>query len=108
VSLDSDAGIDKQKILAAILHPDPVPIPPTASATPRQSRPPSTTRPAVPPPASPWSIHRAEISAIVVTFVSLIWIAAGVAGGAGGPILIGVLFGVGGLAIWLLEVWSGD
>ena len=109
MSSDSDAGIDKQKILEAITHPDPLPFGPLVSATPSlQSRPPSGTRRAIPPPSGLWELHRTEISAIVAAFVSLIWISAGVAGGSAIPILIGIIFGVGSLAIWLLEVWSGD
>jgi hypothetical protein len=105
---ESDSGLDKQMILAAIIHPDPVPFPsPLPSATPSPAAP-STTRRVVAPPAPGWSSHRTEISAIVATFVSLIWISAGIAAGAGTPILIGIIFGVGALAIWLLEVWSGD
>jgi hypothetical protein len=109
MSAEPDAGIDKQKILAAITHPDPLPFPSAAPAPGVPSRPSSSaTGRAVSLPESRWVTYRAELSAIIVTFVSLVWIAAGVAAGAGGPILIGVLFGIGGLAIWLLEVWSGD
>jgi hypothetical protein len=108
VNPEADAGIDKQKILAAITHPEPLSFPPIAAAAPAPARPSTSTGRAVSLPASPWVTHRSELAAVIVTFVSLIWIAAGVAAGAGGPILIGVLFGVGGLAIWLLEVWSGD
>jgi hypothetical protein len=103
----SDSGLDKQKILAAITHPDPIALPPLAPAAPGALRP-ATTRRVVVHRAPVWSTHRSEMAAIAATFVSLIWISAGVAAGAGLPILIGVLFGVGALAIWLLEVWSGD
>ena len=103
----SDSGLDKQKILAAITHPDPVPLPPLPPAAPSAGRPATTRRVAV-HHAPVWSTHRAELAAIVATFVSLIWISAGVAAGAGLPLLIGILFGVGALAIWLLEVWPGD
>jgi hypothetical protein len=109
MSSEPDPGIDKQKILAAITHPEPVPFPAPLPAAPAPGRPSSSaTRRAITVPTTAWSTHRAELCAIVATFVSLIWISAGVAGGAGGPILIGILFGVGALAIWLLEVWSGD
>lgn len=109
MSSESDAGIDKQRILDAIAHPDPLPFGPLVSPSPAlQSRPPSGTRRAIPPPAGAWELHRTEISAIVAAFVALIWISAGVAGGSALPILIGIVFGVGSLAIWLLEVWSGD
>ena len=102
---DSDSGLDKQKILAAINHPDPIPFPtPAASSLGR----PATTRRVVVAPLPRWSTHRTEISAIIATFVSLVWISAGIAAGSGTPILVGIVFGVAALAIWLLEVWSGD
>ncbi|HVE42558.1 MAG TPA: hypothetical protein VNM14_21945 [Planctomycetota bacterium] len=104
---DSDSGLDKQKILAAINHPDPVPYPPLAPAQPSPVRP-ATTRRVVVAPLPRWSTHRTEISAIIATFVALIWISAGIAAGSGTPILVGIVFGVAALAIWLLEVWSGD
>jgi hypothetical protein len=104
---ESDSGLDKQKILAAINHPDPLSFPLPASAAPHPAHP-ATTRRVVAARASAWSTHRTEISAIVATFVSLIWISSGIAAGSGMPILIGVVFGVAALAIWLLEVWSGD
>ena len=104
---DSDSGLDKQKILAAINHPDPVPFPPLASAPPNPARPATTRRVVVSPPPG-WSLHRTEIAAVVATFVSLMWISAGIASGSGTPILVGIGFGVAALAIWLLEVWSGD
>src|SRR5689334_22144499 len=103
---DSDSGLDKQKILAAIHHPEPLPFPPLTPAAPNPARP-ATTRRVVVPPAPLWSTHRTEISAIIATFVSLMWISAGIASGSGTPILVGVIFGVAALAIWLLEVWSG-
>ena len=103
----SDSGLDKQKILAAINHPDPMALPPLPPAAPSPARR-ATTRRVVVNRSSVWSTHRSEISAIVATFVSLLWISAGIAAGSGMPILIGILFGVGALAIWLLEVWSGD
>jgi len=114
VKPDSDAGINKREILASITHPDPQPIPPSASLDsardkapgPAAKNPPPTARSVAPPSA--WATHRSEICAIVATFVSLIWISAGVAGGSGMPIFVVILFGVAGLAIWLLEVWSGD
>jgi hypothetical protein len=102
---DSDSGIDKQKILAAINHPDPVPFPTPAAPSPVR---PATTRRVVVTPASRWSTHRTEIAAIIATFVALVWISAGIAAGSGMPILVGIGFGVAALAIWLLEVWSGD
>jgi hypothetical protein len=102
---DSDSGLDKQKILAAINHPDPIPFPTPSASSPAR---PATTRRVVVAPLSRWSTHRTEISAIMVTFVSLIWISAGIAAGSGTPILVGIVFGVAALAIWLLEVWSGD
>ena len=107
---DSDSGLDKQKILASINHPDPIAYPIGAPAAAASTKPPSTTRRVVASAAPPslWTTHRSEIAAIVATFVSLIWIAAGVAGASGTSILIGILFGVAALAIWLLEVWSGD
>jgi hypothetical protein len=104
---DSDSGLDKQKILAAITHPDPVPYPPLSSAAANPARP-ATTRRVVVAPRFAWSTHRTEISAIIATFVALVWISAGIAAGAGTPILVGIIFGVAALAIWLLEVWSGD
>jgi len=102
---DSDSGLDKQKILAAINHPDPLPFPIPAAPSPAR---PATTRRVVVAPTPRWSTHRTEISAIIATFVSLVWISAGIAVGSGTSILIGIGFGVAALAIWLLEVWSGD
>src|SRR5207244_4147587 len=81
---------------------------PMVPAAPLQNRPATTRRASATLPASSWTVHRTEISAIVATFVSLVWISAGVACGSGAPILIGILFGIAALAIWLLEVWSGD
>jgi hypothetical protein len=104
---ESDSGLDKQKILAAINHPEPISYPSLTPAAPSPARP-ATTRRVVVPSAPAWPAHRTEISAIVATFVSLIWISAGVAAGSGTPILVGIVFGVAALAIWLLEVWSGD
>jgi hypothetical protein len=107
MAAESDSGLDKQKILAAITHPEPISYSPPAPS-PGPARAGTTSRAVAAPPASAWLSHRSEIAAIVATFVSLVWIAAGIAAGSGTPIFIGILFGVGALAIWLLEVWSGD
>lgn len=104
---DSDSGINKGAVLAAITHPDPVKIPAAALPPPASYRPPSASRRVVAPP-SRWDTHRSEICAIVASFVSIIWLTVGLALPAGGPVLVGVLFAVGSLAIWLLEVWNSD
>jgi hypothetical protein len=103
---DSDGGIDKRAVLAAILHPAPVAIP-TTVPPPAAARPPSAVRRAVVPPP-PWVTHRNEISAIVSAFVALVWISVGVAAGEGMAILLGLAFGVGALGIWLLDLWNSD
>lgn len=102
---DSDGGIDKQAVLAAITHPSPLPIPPPLPAA---ARPPSAVRRAPAPPPSRWVTHRNEIAAIASAFVALVWISAGFTAGEGMAILLGLGFGVGALAIWLLELWNAD
>ena len=102
---DSDAGIDKQEVLAAVSGaPASVPPPPPAE------RPPSAVRPVVPPPepVPKWIAHRSEIAGIVAAFVGILWLSVGIARGAWGPSLLGILFGIGALAIWAIEVWSAD
>jgi hypothetical protein len=97
---DSDAGIDKQDVLAAITGAAPAPQP-------LPERPPSATRRAIPPPPA-WIRHRSELAGIVTAFVALLWISIGVAQGSGMSFLIGAAFAVAALGIWLLEVWNGD
>ena len=104
---DPDGGIDKQAVLAAITHPSPVPIPPPLPA-PLPPRPPSGVRRAPAPPPSRWVTHRNEIAAIASAFVALVWISVGFTAGEGMAILLGLGFGVGALAIWLLELWNAD
>lgn len=101
---DSDAGIDKQDVLAAITSSEAKPAP----APPRPAdRPPSATRPAVRPPPN-WFQHRSELAAIIVAFVGLLWLSVGIARGAWAPAILGILFGIGALAIWSIEVWGAD
>jgi hypothetical protein len=104
VSPDSDGGIDKQNVLAAITG-----APSTPSAPPSRpvDRPPSATRPAV-KPRPKWIRHRSELAAIVTAFVGLLWLSVGIARGVWVPAVLGILFGVGALAIWSLEVWGAD
>jgi len=105
VSPESDSGIDKLKVLAAINSASaPQAAPPPKPA----ERPPSATRRAVEQPAPLWFRHRSEIAAMVAAFVGMIWIAVWLAQKSWGPSLTGVGFGVASLAIWTLEVWSSD
>src|SRR6185295_1052670 len=95
---DSDGGIDKQAVLAAILHPSPVPIPKTLAPTlppPLPDRPPSGVRRAPAPPPPGWITHRHEIAAVVSAFVALVWISVGFTAGEGTAILLGIGFGIG-------------
>jgi hypothetical protein len=105
VSADSDAGIDKQNVLAAITGESTAPPQPAPA-----SRPPSATRRAVPSSAvaRKWFLHRSELSGIVSAFVGILWLSVGIARGSWGPAVIGILFGVGALAIWSIEVWGSD
>ena len=104
MSPDSDAGIDKQNVLAAITGASSTPSAPPSRPV---DRPPSATRPAV-KPARKWIQHRSELAAIVTAFVGLLWLSVGIARGAWAPAILGILFGVGALAIWSLEVWGAD
>jgi hypothetical protein len=106
VSPESDSGIDKLKVLAAINSAS-APQPAAPASKPGE-RPPSATRRAVEPPAPSWFRHRSEIAALVAALVGMIWIAVGLAQKSWGPSLTGVAFGVASLAIWTLEVWSSD
>jgi hypothetical protein len=106
VSPESDGGIDKFQVLSAINASG---APPPAVPAPGPDRPPSAVRPAIPPAPPPvWVRHRAEIAAIVSAFVGMIWLAVGLARASWWPCFTGILFGVGSLAIWALEVWSTD
>ena len=105
MSPESDSGIDKLKVLAAINN---APAPEAAPPPKQVERLPSATRRAVEPPAPAWFRHRSEIAALVAAFVGMIWIAVGLAQKSWGPSLTGVGFGVASLAIWTLEVWSSD
>ncbi|MBI3857978.1 MAG: hypothetical protein HY293_20045 [Planctomycetes bacterium] len=102
MSVESDAGLDKQNILAAINGAPPAPPP--------VDRPPSTARfrPILLPPPPGWLRHRSELAAVVSGFVGILWLSVGLARGAWVPSVIGIVFGVGALAIWALEVWNGD
>jgi hypothetical protein len=105
VSPDSDAGIDKQNVLAAITGAS---SPPAPSQPGRPAdRPPSAVRPAVKLPPK-WVLHRCELAAIISAFVGLLWLSVGIARGAWAPAIIGILFGIGALAIWSIEVWAAD
>lgn len=104
MSSDSDAGIDKQNVLAAITGAPSTP--PTSTPRPAD-RPPSATRPAV-KPSLKWFQHRSELAAIVTAFVGLLWLSVGIARGVWVPAILGILFGVGALAIWSIEVWGAD
>jgi hypothetical protein len=106
VSPESDAGIDKQNVLAAITGASG----PSAPAPRTGDRPPSATRPAVQAPSSlsKWIHHRSELAAIVSAFVGILWFSVGIARGVWAPAIIGILFGIGALAIWSLEVWGAD
>jgi hypothetical protein len=104
VSPDSDAGIDKQNVLAAITG---APSTPSAPSSRPVDRPPSATRPAV-KPATKWIQHRSELAAIVTAFVGLLWLSVGIARGVWAPSIIGILFGIGALSIWAIEVWGAD
>lgn len=103
MSSDSDGGIDKQNVLAAITGASTTPPPARAA-----DRPPSAMRPAVKPPVPRWIHHRSELAAIVCAFVGILWLSVGIARGAWGPAIFGILFGVGALAIWSIEVWGAD
>jgi hypothetical protein len=105
VSPDSDAGIDKQNVLAAITGASTpaVPTPPTRPV----DRPPSAIRPAVKLQPK-WIQHRSELAAIVTAFIGLLWLSVGIARGAWAPAIIGIIFGIGALAIWSIEVWAAD
>jgi len=106
VNPDSDAGIDKQNVLAAITGESTAP-----SAAPRPAdRPPSTKRRADSSSPIPrkWLRHRSELSGIVAAFIGILWLSVGIARGSWGPAIIGILFGVGALAIWSIEVWGSD
>ena len=59
-----------------------------------------------PPPR--WFHHRSELAAIVATFVGILWLSVGIARGSWGPAIFGILFGIGALAIWSIEVWGAD
>ena len=104
MSPESDSGIDKQDVLAAITG--------APSKTPSQlPRPvehsPSAQRPAVAPPPR-WLHHRSELAAIVTAFVGILWLSVGIGRGSWGPAVLGILFGIGALAIWSIEVWGAD
>lgn len=101
MSADSDAGIDKQDVLAAITGAPP----PSASSPP--SRPPSAMRPAVNVQPK-WVQHRSELAAMVTAFIGLLWLSVGIARGIWAPAILGILFGIGALAIWAIEVWAAD
>jgi hypothetical protein len=104
VSPDSDAGIDKQDVLAAITGASSSP----SAAPPRPAdRPPSAMRPAVKVPPK-WIHHRSELAAIVTAFIGLLWLSVGIARGVWAPAILGILFGLGALAIWSIEVWAAD
>lgn len=108
VSPDSDPGIDKQNVLAAITGAPSAPSSSPAAAPSRPvERPPSAMRPAV-RPVPKWIQHRSEIAALVAAFVGLLWLSVGIARGAWAPAVLGILFGIGALAIWSLEVWGAD
>jgi hypothetical protein len=105
VSPESDGGIDKFKVLSAINGASSAPPPPAPSP----ERPPSATRPAIPPaPPSRWVRHRHEIAALATAFVGMIWLAVGLAQASWWPCFTGILFGAGSLSIWSLEVWNAD
>jgi len=104
VSPDSDAGIDKQNVLAAITANSSTP--PASPGKPSE-RPPSAMRPAV-KLAPKWIQHRSELAAILSAFVGLLWLSVGIARGVWAPAILGILFGIGALAIWSIEVWGAD
>jgi hypothetical protein len=106
VSSDSDAGIDKQDVLAAITGASAPAAAPAPTSRPAD-RPPSAMRPAVKIQPK-WVQHRSELAAIVTAFIGLLWLSVGIARGAWAPAIIGILFGIGALAIWSIEVWASD
>jgi hypothetical protein len=104
VSADSDSGIDKQGVLAAITGT------PSKSPSPQVrpvDRPPSAQRPAVVPPPR-WIHHRTEFAAVVTAFIGILWLTVGIGRGSWGPAIIGILFGIGALSILAIEVWGAD
>jgi len=104
VSPESESGIDKQNILAAITGAPSK----TPSELPRSvERPPSAQRPAVAPPPR-WIQHRAELAAVITAFIGILWLSVGIGRGSWGPAVLGILFCVGALAIWSIEVWGAD
>lgn len=79
-----DPGIDKQKILAEIGASAPLPgTQGTAAPSGAQAPAPGSSAPAPIParPSSPgrWVRHRGQIAAIVMAFVSLMWMSVGLA-----------------------------
>ena len=104
MSADSDAGIDKQSVLASITG---APAPAAPAPVRPADRPPSAMRPAV-QPVPKWIQHRSELAAIVTAFVGLLWLSVGISRGLWAPAIFGILFGIGALAIWSIEVWGAD
>ena len=104
MSPESDSGIDKQEILAAVTG---VPSKTPSTQTRPVERPPSAQRPAVAPPPR-WIRHRSELAAVVTAFIGILWLSVGIGRGNWGPAVLGILFGVGALAIWSIEVWGAD
>jgi hypothetical protein len=107
VSPDSDPGIDQQNVLASITGTR-TPTPSSSALARPADRPPSARRPAVAPPAPRWIQHRSELAAIVSAFVGILWLSVGIARGAWAPAILGMLFGIGALAIWSIDVWGAD